>query len=94
MQSFSDYMTERVYPEIYLRERPFSPLSFSDYVEREDRVVMYGINKRGNTPGKAMAKSQIKSVKPAKAVSPFAGMLVPGEIFGKPKRKPSGIVGQ
>jgi hypothetical protein len=65
--------------------------SFSEFLaEREERVVMYGVGKRGQTPGKAMAKSHIKSVKPAK---PFSGMNVPGEVFGKPRRK-SGIVGE
>lgn len=70
--------------------------SFADFLaEKEKSVVLYGIGKRGQTPGKAMAKgSPTKAVKPAKAVTPFSGIAVPGEVLGKPIRKPSGIVGE
>lgn len=69
-------------------------MNFAEFLAKEEKsVVLYGLNKKGSSPGKSVVKSHLKSVKPAKAVSPFSGLSVPGEIFGKSKRK-SGIVGE
>lgn len=58
---------------------------------REYLAEKYGINASGHSPGQAMANAGPKVVKPSK---PVFGGVKSANVFGKPPRKKSGIVGE
>lgn len=73
------------------------PISFAEFLAEREKLFaasFYGLNKKGQTPGMAMAKGAVRPASPAKMFNPYQGVHFP-HIYGKDDPRPaSGVIGK
>ncbi len=68
-------------------------ISFAQFLAEREKMFQVQQYAVGQSPAKTMAKGIAKPASPAKTIAPFQGIHV-ADIFGKPKRGPSNVLGK